>query len=125
MLVPTFLIYGLGQGLAQPALINTVIGSSSVSGEDSGSAARLLLTTAQSSIALGVAATGDGFFARLGPKPNAATYCDALSGALSCNLVLQADLPAGISAAAGGMPPAAAEDLDACRANGTLSRRQG
>jgi hypothetical protein len=28
MLVPPFLIYGLGQGLAQPGLINTVIGSS-------------------------------------------------------------------------------------------------
>jgi len=90
MLVPIFLIYGLGQGLAQPALITTVIGSSGVSGEDSGSAAGLFLTTAQSAIALGVAAIGDVFFARLGPKPTAATYVDALSGALSCNLVLQA-----------------------------------
>jgi EmrB/QacA subfamily drug resistance transporter len=76
--------------LAQPALINTVIGSSGVSGEDSGSAAGLFLTTAQSAIALGVAAIGDVFFALLGPKPNAATYVEALSGALSCNLVLQA-----------------------------------
>lgn len=90
MLVPIFLIYGLGQGLAQPALINTVIGSSGVSGEDAGSAAGLFLTTAQSSIALGVAAIGDVFFAQLGARPNAATYVDALSGALSCNLVLQA-----------------------------------
>jgi MFS family permease len=31
-------------------------------------------------------------------------------------------LPAGISAAVGGTPHAAAEDLDACRANGSLSR---
>jgi hypothetical protein len=65
-----------------------VIGSSGVSGEDAGSAAGLLLTTAQSAIALGVAAIGDVFFARLGPKPNAATCVDALSGALSCPLVL-------------------------------------
>jgi hypothetical protein len=79
MLVPLFLIYGLGQGLAQPALINTAIGSSGVSGEDAGSAA-----------GLGVAAIGDVFFARLGARPTAATYVEALSGALSCNLVLQA-----------------------------------
>lgn len=89
MLVPLFLLYGLGQGLAQPALINTVVGSSGVSGEDAGAAAGLFLTTAQSAIALGVAAIGDVFFTRLGPQPNAATYCEALAGALSCNLALQ------------------------------------
>lgn len=90
MLVSSFLLYGLGQGLAQPALINTVMDYSGVSGEDAGAAAGLFLTTAQSAIALGVAAIGDVFFARLGAQPNAATYCEALSGALSCNLVLQA-----------------------------------
>jgi hypothetical protein len=37
-----------------------------------------------------VAAIGDVFFARLGPKPTAPTYFDALSGALDCKLVLQA-----------------------------------
>ena len=38
MLILIFLVYGLGQGLAQPALINTVIGSAGVTGEDAGSA---------------------------------------------------------------------------------------
>lgn len=41
-------------------------------------------------ISMGFAAIGDVFFARLGATPNAATYCAALAGALSCNLVLQA-----------------------------------
>jgi hypothetical protein len=70
-------------------VINTVVGSRGVSGEDAGSAAGLFLTTARSSIALGVAAIGGVFFSRLGPTPNAASYLDALSSALSCNLVLQ------------------------------------
>ena len=89
-LVPLFLIYGLGQGLAQPALINTVVGGAGVSGADAGSAAGLFLTTAQSSIALGVAAIGDVFFARLGNLPTPEDYAAALSNALSCNLALQA-----------------------------------
>ncbi len=88
MLVVLFLIYGLGQGLGQRALINTVIGSSGVSGEGDGSAAGLFLTAAQSAIALGVAAIGGVFFTRLGTDPTAASYVDALSVALSCNLVL-------------------------------------
>ena len=53
-----------------------------------GSAAGLFLTTAQSSIALGVAAIGGVFFSRLGPTPSAASYLVALSSALSCNLIL-------------------------------------
>jgi EmrB/QacA subfamily drug resistance transporter len=87
-LVLIFLVYGLGQGLAQPALINTVIGSSGVTGDDAGSAVGLFLTTAQSVIALGVAAIGDVFFSWLSASPTTATYLDALTAALSCNLVL-------------------------------------
>ena len=34
MLAAVFLVYGLGQGLAQPSLINAVVGSRGVSGED-------------------------------------------------------------------------------------------
>jgi predicted MFS family arabinose efflux permease len=89
LVVPLFLIYGLGQGLAQPALINAVVGSAGVSAEDAGSAAGLFLTTAQSSIALGVAAIGDVFFSRLGDMPTPMDYFAALSVALTCNLVLQ------------------------------------
>jgi predicted MFS family arabinose efflux permease len=90
MLVLLFLVYGLGQGLVQPSLINTVVGSSGVSGEDAGSAAGLFLTTAQSSIALGVAAIGGVFFSRLGAAPDTSSYLDALSTALACNLALLA-----------------------------------
>jgi EmrB/QacA subfamily drug resistance transporter len=88
LLVAIFLVYGLGQGLAQPALINTVTGSARVTGEDAGSAVGLFLTTAQSAIALGVAGIGDVFFSWLSASQTAATYSDALSAALSCNLVL-------------------------------------
>jgi len=88
LLMAIFLVYGLGQGLAQPALINTVVGSSGVTGDDAGSAVGLFLTTAQSVIALGVAAIGDVFFSWLAASPTTATYFDALTAALSCNLVL-------------------------------------
>ena len=90
MLVPLVLLYGLGQGLAQPVLITTVVSSSGVTDEDAGAVVGLFLTTAQAVIALGVAAIGDVFFAQLGPQPTAATYCAALAGALSWNLVLLA-----------------------------------
>ena len=85
-----FLVYGVGQGLAQPALISTVLGGAGVGGEDAGAASGLFLTTAQSSLALGVAAIGDVFFARLGAAPNAQDYAAALADALACNLALQA-----------------------------------
>jgi EmrB/QacA subfamily drug resistance transporter len=83
-------IYGIGQGMGQPALINIVIGSSGISGEDTGSAVGLFLTTAQSCIAFGVAAIGDVFFARLGGAPQTTDYLAALSDALMCNLLLLA-----------------------------------
>jgi EmrB/QacA subfamily drug resistance transporter len=88
LMVAGFLIYGSGQGLAQPGMINAVVGGAGVSGEDAGAAAGLFLTVAQSSIALGVAAIGDVFFARLGDAPDAADYGAALVRALACNLVL-------------------------------------
>jgi EmrB/QacA subfamily drug resistance transporter len=89
LLVSLFLIYGLGQGLAQPALINAIVGSAGIGAADAGSAAGLFLTIAQSSIALGVAAIGNVFFSRLGTMPTQTDYTAALSAALSCNLVLQ------------------------------------
>jgi EmrB/QacA subfamily drug resistance transporter len=48
LFLPVFLLYGLGQGLTQPSLINTVSGSAGITGKDAGSAAGLFLTTAQS-----------------------------------------------------------------------------
>jgi predicted MFS family arabinose efflux permease len=87
--VPLFLIYGIGQGLAQPALINVIVGGAGVAGQDAGSAAGVFLTIAQSSIAFGIAAIGDIFFARLGPMPGRADYLSGLALALGCCLVLQ------------------------------------
>jgi predicted MFS family arabinose efflux permease len=87
-LIPLFLVYGLGQGLAQPSLINIVIGGTGVTGEDAGSAVGLFLTTAQSVIALGVAAIGDVFFSWLSVAPTMAAYLNALTAALTCNFVL-------------------------------------
>ncbi len=83
-------VYGVGQGLAQPALINIVIGGVGISAEDTGSAVGMFLTTAQSSIALGVAAIGDVFFTRLGGTPGVSDYDAAVSDALVCNLLLLA-----------------------------------
>jgi hypothetical protein len=83
-----FAIYGVGQGLAQPALINTVIGGSGIGPDDIGSAVGLFLTTAQSCIAFGVAAIGDVFFARLGAAPVLADYLAAVVLTLCCNLAL-------------------------------------
>jgi MFS family permease len=88
LLVPIFFVYGLGQGLAQPALIITVIGGAGVTGEDAGSAVGLFLTAAQSVIALGVAAIGDVFFSSLSETPTTATYLNALIASLACNFVL-------------------------------------
>jgi EmrB/QacA subfamily drug resistance transporter len=83
-------VYGMGQGLTQPALINTVIGGSGISADDTGSAVGLFLTTAQSCIAFGVAAIGDVFFARLGAAPGVADYLAAASATLWCNVLLLA-----------------------------------
>jgi hypothetical protein len=83
-----FAVYGVGQGLTQPALINTVIGGSGIGPDDTGSAVGLFLTTAQSCIAFGVAAIGDVFFARLGGVPVVTDYLAAVSATLWCNLLL-------------------------------------
>jgi EmrB/QacA subfamily drug resistance transporter len=88
ILVPLFFVYGLGQGLAQPALISTVIGGAGVTGDDAGSAVGMFLTTAQSIIALGVAVIGDVFFSWLSDAPTMETYVNALTASLSCNVVL-------------------------------------
>jgi hypothetical protein len=72
-------------------LINTVIGGAGVTGvtgDDAGSAVGLFLTTAQSVIALGVAAIGDVFFSCLSETPTTATYLNALTASLTCNFVL-------------------------------------
>jgi EmrB/QacA subfamily drug resistance transporter len=89
LLVGLFLIYGLGQGLGQPAFIHLVTSGASVTEADAGAAAGLFLTTAQSSLALGVAAIGDVFFSWLGPAPLPLDYARSLSAALICNLGLQ------------------------------------
>ncbi|MFO1024982.1 MAG: MFS transporter [Acetobacteraceae bacterium] len=89
LLVAVFLIYGLGQGFAQPGFIHLVTAGAGVSEADAGSASGLFLTTAQSSLALGVAAIGDVFFSWLGPAPGPEDYAMGLVAALTCNLALQ------------------------------------
>lgn len=88
LLIPALILYGLGQGLAQPSLINTVIGSSGIDSDDAGSAVGLFLTTAQSAAALGIAAIGDVFFFWLGATPATDTYVAALTAGLACNVAL-------------------------------------
>jgi MFS family permease len=83
-----FLVYGVGQGFAQPALINLVVGSKGTTSEDAGSAAGIFLTVIHSSMALGVASIGDVFFSALAGSSTKASYLDALSKAFVCNLSL-------------------------------------
>jgi MFS family permease len=83
-----FLVYGVGQGFAQPALINLVVGSKGTTSEDAGSAAGIFLTVIHSSMALGVASIGDVFFWALAGSSTKASYLDALSKAFMCNLLL-------------------------------------
>jgi len=84
-----FLIYGLGQGLTQPALVSRVVDARGVSAEDAGAAAGLFLTTVQSSIALGVAIIGNVFFSTLGDAPTSSDYLNALSLSFVCCASLQ------------------------------------
>jgi EmrB/QacA subfamily drug resistance transporter len=88
-LVPIFSLYGLGQGLAQPGLINAILGGAGLKPADAGAASGLFLTVAQSAMALGVAVLGNIFFTVLGLAPSLADYVAALSTALVCNLGLQ------------------------------------
>src|SRR5258707_1384324 len=88
ILTMLFLVYGVGQGFAQPALINLVVGSNGTTSEDAGSAAGIFLTVIHSSMALGVASIGDVFFWALGGSSTKASYLDALSKAFMCNLSL-------------------------------------
>ena len=55
VIIMLFLVYGVGQGFAQPALINLVVGNNGTTSEDAGSAAGIFLTVIHSSMALGVA----------------------------------------------------------------------
>ena len=84
-----FLVYGLGQGLTQPALVGRDVDARGVSAEDAGAAAGLFLTTVQSSIALGVAIIGNVFFSTLGDAPTSSDYLNALSLSFVCCASLQ------------------------------------
>ena len=84
-----FLIYGLGQGLIQPALVSRVVDAEGISADDAGAAAGLFLTTVQTSVALGVAIIGNVFFSALGDAPNRGDYLNALSVSFICCASLQ------------------------------------
>jgi predicted MFS family arabinose efflux permease len=86
-LMAMLLVYGIGQGLAFPTLINTAL--SRVPPADAGSASGVLATTQQVAFSLGVAVIVSVFYAALGSTgrhPQA--HADALATALVCNITL-------------------------------------
>jgi hypothetical protein len=88
LLAAILIIYGLGQGLALPSLVATVVGSSRIPAADAGSASGVFSTVQQVAFALGVAAIGGVFFGVLGEGTSHADYDAALAAALSCNMGL-------------------------------------
>ncbi len=88
LLAAILVMYGLGQGLALPSLVATVVGSSRIPAADAGSASGVFSTVQQVAFALGVAAIGGVFFGVLGEGTSHTDYDDALSAALSCNMGL-------------------------------------
>ena len=88
LLAAILVVYGLGQGLALPSLVATVVGSSRIPAADAGSASGVFSTVQQIAFALGVAVIGGVFFGVLGEGTTHADYDAALSAALSCNIGL-------------------------------------
>jgi EmrB/QacA subfamily drug resistance transporter len=83
---PALLLYGIGQGLIQPPLVNFILAD--VPLDDAGSASGLVMTVQQLSFALGVAAIGSYFLLLLGTRPTAGDYTHALTRSLVLNLAL-------------------------------------
>ena len=85
VLWPILVFYGLGQGLALPTLVASVVGSSRIPPQDAGAASGVFTMVQQVSFALGVALIMGLFFTVLGPAPGGGDYERALSVALGCN----------------------------------------
>ena len=85
LLLPVLAVYGVGQGLALPTLIGSVVGSSRIPPQEAGAAAGVFSMVQQVAFAVGVAVIVGIFFSRLGAATDGRAYEAALSVALACN----------------------------------------
>ena len=85
LLLPVLVGYGVGQGLALPTLVTSVVASSRISPQDAGGASGVFSMVQQVAFTLGIAVIVGLFFGWLGPAPDALAYVAALSVALSVN----------------------------------------
>ena len=82
--------YGLGQGLAMPTLVASVVGSSRIPSRDAGAASGVFAMVQQVAYAVGVAVVVGVFFDRLGNATDPGAYEAALALALGVNAALMA-----------------------------------
>jgi EmrB/QacA subfamily drug resistance transporter len=82
---PDLVIYGIGQGLALPTLVASVVGSSRIPPQEAGAASGMFTMVQQVGFALGVAVIVGLFFSVLGTGTSRGDYEWALAVALSCN----------------------------------------
>ena len=85
ILWPILVLYGIGQGLALPTLVASVVGSSRIPPQEAGAAAGVFSMVQQVGFALGIAVIMGLFFTVLGDGTGRADYERALSVALACN----------------------------------------
>jgi EmrB/QacA subfamily drug resistance transporter len=90
LLWPVLALYGVGQGLALPTLVASVVGSSRIPPQEAGAASGVFSMIQQVAFTLGIAVVVGLFFTRLGATPDSAAYEAALSVALGCNAGLMA-----------------------------------
>ena len=87
-LAPATVLIGLGQGIALPSLIGTVL--THVPPQRAGGAAGILTTTQQFGAASGIAVIGAIFYSALGTAPSRGTFVAAMVTAMSVSAVLVA-----------------------------------
>lgn len=77
---------GLGNGIAVPALVGSVLAG--VRPGHAGAAAGVLTTSQQFASAVGVTGLGSIFFAALGSRTGPAGYISALEWTVACSVIL-------------------------------------
>ena len=90
VLWPVLIWYGIGQGLALPTLVASVVGSSRIPPQEAGAASGVFTMIQQVAFALGVAVLMGLFFHVLGAGAEPGDYDRALSVSLSCTAGLLA-----------------------------------
>jgi EmrB/QacA subfamily drug resistance transporter len=88
LLLPVLVVYGIGQGLAMPTLIASVVSSSRIPPQEAGAAAGVFSMVQQVAYALGIAVIVGVFFTWLDAGTDIASYEAALSVTLGCNIGL-------------------------------------